>query len=267
MKLSVLHNTTYRYSWPVLYSIQHVRLTPHEHSNQRILDWKIKTPAKHQSAMDHHGNAVLTFSVNQNHRELTVQSSGYVNIEPLHDGYLPAEKNKLHPLVYAPTTPLTQFNVEMQEFASGVTHTNTPFAERMLALGHAVADRIEYTKGSTTVADSAMQAFENRRGVCQDHSHVMLACLRAHGIPTRYVSGYFFNPYVEQHDSHAWVEVFDEQRQQWLGVDATHKALVHGNHCRLAVAKDFVGASPVRGIRTGGGEESLDVQVNIQRVD
>ena len=55
-------------------------------------------------------------------------------------------------------------------------------------------------------------------------------------------------------------------RQQWLGVDATHKSLVQGNHCRLAVAKDFTGASPIRGIRTGGGQETLDVQVTIERV-
>ena len=124
------------------------------------------------------------------------------------------------------------------------------------------------TAGDDALARTkALEAFENGQGVCQDHSHVMLACLRAHGIPARYVSGYFFNPNVEQHDSHAWVEVFDKDRGQWLGVDATHKALVRGNHCRLAVGKDFTGASPVRGIRTGGGQESLEVSVTIQRVD
>lgn len=266
MKLRIQHHTTYCYSWPVLYSIQHVRLTPQQDSKQRIIDWKVKTPTKQHSARDHHGNTVLTFSVNEQHRELTVQSNGHVEIDALRDGYLPAESKALNPLVYTPTTPLTQFNREMEEFASFVTDTHIPFAHRMLALAHAVADRVAYTKGSSTVADSALQAFESGQGVCQDHSHVMLACLRAHGIPARYVSGYFFNPHVEQHDSHAWVEVFDENRQQWLGVDATHTALVHANHCRLAVAKDFTGASPVRGIRTGGGKESLNVQVMIERV-
>lgn len=267
MKLRIQHHTTYRYTWPVLYSIQHVRLTPQQQANQRVLDWKVRTPAKQSTAFDHHGNTVLTFSVNQQHRELTVQSNGHVEIDPLQEGYLPPTPKALNPLVYTPTTPLTEFNNEMFEFSSFVTDSHIPFAHRILTLANAVADRVEYTKGSTTVADSAIQAFDNGRGVCQDHSHVMLACLRAHNIPARYVSGYFFNPNVEQHDSHAWVEVFDENRQQWLGVDATHKALVDGNHCRLAVAKDFIGASPVRGIRTGGGKESLEVQVTIHRVD
>ena len=266
MKLHIQHHTTYRYTWPVLYSIQQVRLTPYQHGNQRIIDWKIKTPARQSMSSDHHGNTVLTFSVNQQHRELTVQSNGHIEIDPLTDGYLPNDHTTLNPLVYTPTTALTEFNGEMQEFASFVSDTKISFPHRMLTLAHAVADRVVYTKGSTTVADSALQAFDNGQGVCQDHSHVMLACLRAHGIAARYVSGYFFNPNVEQHDSHAWVEVFDEKRQQWLGVDATHKTLVQGNHCRLAVAKDFTGASPVRGVRTGGGQESLNVQVTIEKV-
>lgn len=266
MKLRIQHHTTYRYTWPVLYSIQHVRLTPQQDTKQRIIDWMIKTPGKHHKARDHHGNAVHTFSVNQQHRELTVQSHGQVEIDPLDDGYTPVHRFLLNPLVYTPATPLTQYSDEMRDFASFVTDTHVPFAHRILTLAHAVADRVVYTKGSTTVADSAMQAFENGQGVCQDHSHVMLACLRAHRIPARYVSGYFFNPNIAQHDSHAWIEVFDKDRQQWLGVDATHKSLVQGNHCRLAVAKDFTGASPIRGIRTGGGQESLDVQVTIERV-
>jgi transglutaminase-like putative cysteine protease len=248
-----------------LYSIQQVRLTPHQHANQRIVYWKVKTPTRKNASTDHHGNTVLTFSVNQQHRELTVQSNGHVEIDPLIDGYLPNDSTTLNPLVYATATPLTQFNSEMLEFASFVSDKNISFTHRMLTLAHAIADRVVYTKGSTTVADSAQQAFDNGQGVCQDHSHVMLACLRAHGIPARYVSGYFFNPNVEQHDSHAWVEVFDENRQQWLGVDATHKTLVQENHCRVAVAKDFSGASPVRGIRSGGGLESLEVKVLIQQ--
>jgi transglutaminase-like putative cysteine protease len=135
MKLRIQHHTTYRYTWPVLYSIQHVRLTPQQTGNQRILDWKVKTPAKQNLAIDHYGNSVLTFSVNQQHRELTVQSNGQIEIDPLHDGYLPKEPKALNPLVYTPTTPLTEFNDEMHRFASFVADKNIPFAHRLLTLG------------------------------------------------------------------------------------------------------------------------------------
>ena len=32
--------------------------------------------------------------------------------------------------------------------------------------------------------------FEKRRGVCQDFSHLQIACMRSLGLPARYVSGY-----------------------------------------------------------------------------
>jgi transglutaminase-like putative cysteine protease len=267
MKLRIQHQTIYHYTWAVLYSIQHVRLMPFQHTGQHILEWKIKTPGKQSISKDHHGNTVLTFSLNQQHHELTVQSLGVIEINRLDGGYLPKETKTLNPLVYSATTALTEFNDEIREFSSPVTYSHVSFSDRILSLAESVANRVVYTKGSTTVANSALQAFENKKGVCQDHSHVMLACLRSHKIPVRYVSGYFFNPNVEQHDSHAWIEAFDEQSDQWLAVDATHKSLVEGNHCRIAVANDYTGASPVKGIRTGGGQETLAVEVNIQRID
>lgn len=267
MRLHIEHNTTYRYSWPVLYSIQHVRLTPAQNAHQQVLDWKINTPARQHAAADHFGNVVTSFSVNQPHRELLVRSSGTVEIHAPIDGYQTETDTAVNPLVYASPTKLTQYNEEMKAFGSLVVDKHIPFTHRLLSLAHAVADRVSYTKGSTSVADSAMQAFDNGQGVCQDHAHVMLACLRAHGMAARYVSGYFFDPKAETHDSHAWVEVFNPERGQWLGIDATHRSVVAGQHCKLAVAKDFTGASPVRGIRSGGGQECLEVHIEIQALD
>jgi len=36
------------------------------------------------------------------------------------------------------------------------------------------------------------------------------------------------------------------------------------NHCRLAVGRDYDSASPVRGVRTGGGDESMEISVQVQ---
>jgi len=267
MKLLIEHHTTYEYTWPVLYSIQHVRLTPPQDGHQKVLAWQVKTPGKASQSIDHFGNTVMTFSVNSQHSELNVRSEGTIEIAPLTDGYLPEEKNGPNPMVFQAFTPLTRPNVQMHEFSSLMADRKMSFKHRVLTLANVVADRVVYTKGSTTVADSAQQAFENGQGVCQDHAHVMLACLRAHGIAARYVSGYYYNPNALAHDSHAWVEVFDPDRQQWLGIDATHRAWVDENHCKIAVAKDFSGASPVRGIRTGGGKERMQSQVTIVCMD
>ena len=44
--------------------------------------------------------------------------------------------------------------------------------------------------GSTGVQTSAQEAWDQRKGVCQDIAHLTVALLRAVGIPARYVSGY-----------------------------------------------------------------------------
>jgi len=40
----------------------------------------------------------------------------------------------------------------------------------------------------------SFRVLEHRRGVCQDFAHLAIACLRAHGLAARYVSGYLETP-------------------------------------------------------------------------
>ena len=47
-----------------------------------------------------------------------------------------------------------------------------------------------YESQSTEINTPALQALAQRKGVCQDFAHIMIACLRAYGLPARYVSGY-----------------------------------------------------------------------------
>ena len=51
-----------------------------------------------------------------------------------------------------------------------------------------------------------------RRGVCQDFAHIMIAIARAWGMPARYVSGYLYHrgnrDRSEADATHAWVEAY-----------------------------------------------------------
>ena len=58
------------------------------------------------------------------------------------------------------------------------------------ALGGALHRDLRFDAGATTIETDPEEAFEARHGVCQDFSHVMIACLRGIGIPAGYVSGY-----------------------------------------------------------------------------
>jgi transglutaminase-like putative cysteine protease len=50
----------------------------------------------------------------------------------------------------------------------------------------------------------------------------------------------------------------------WVSVDVTHVTFASGRYCRLAVARDYEAAAPVRGSRVGGKEERMSVDVSVQ---
>lgn len=58
----------------------------------------------------------------------------------------------------------------------------------------AVRRRMTYETGSTHVRTVADEALSAGHGVCQDFAHVIIGVCRLRGIPSRYVSGYLFDP-------------------------------------------------------------------------
>ena len=114
----------------------------------------------------------------------------------------------------------------------------------------------------TDVTTAANQVLAMGHGVCQDHAHLFLACARGLGVPARYVSGYLYTT-AEHAASHAWADIW-LPGAGWTSVDITNRQFASECHCRLAVARDYDSASPVRGVRNGGGEESMEVTVQVQ---
>ena len=81
------------------------------------------------------------------------------------------------------------------------------------------------------------------------------------GVPSRYVSGYIYPGETQHAASHAWVDVWLDTG--WVGIDVTHAQFTADWHCRLALGRDYESAGPVRGVRTGGGHERMEVKVQV----
>jgi len=85
-------------------------------------------------------------------------------------------------------------------------------------------------------------------------------------IPARYVSGYICPKDKEMRGegaTHAWVEAFIPNHG-WLGLDPTNNCLVNDQHVRLAVGRNFMDCTPVKGTYKGSGEHTLEVSVEIK---
>jgi transglutaminase-like putative cysteine protease len=126
-----------------------------------------------------------------------------------------------------------------------------------------------YDGRATTIATPVDEVLHLRRGVCQDFAHVQLACLRALGLPARYVSGYLVTQpppgkpkLVGADASHAWLAVWVPELG-WLPLDPTNDVVPGEQHITVAWGRDFSDVTPVRGVIMGGGRHDLWVSVDV----
>ncbi|CFQ43753.1 MULTISPECIES: transglutaminase family protein [Yersinia] len=255
MRLNVDHSTHYTYAQQVQHSTQYLRLTPQDSAHQRILSWQLTLPEDAICTTDAFGNVLHVLTLDKPHQAITIQAQGVVEIE---DNMEDDSGDHLSPLVFLRHSPLTQPDFAIRQFASGycqgVTHADAQLDCLTLMMGELLA-KMPYSPGTTTVQDSAAQAFAAGQGVCQDHTHVFLACCRSLNIPARYVSGYLYTESSSHVATHAWAEVWLDGH--WQSFDVTNNTCKPNQHLKLAVGIDYLDACPVRGIRRGGGYEDM----------
>jgi len=259
MQLHIRHETVYRYDHPVKHSIQNLRLTPRTEPCQRVLTWHIAAPGRQAQQVDAHGNVMHLLTMDEPHDEIRIVVGGTVETMDAPNGLL-ADDGRLSPLAYVTETTLTQLDAPLRRFATAHGSAR-PTRGQVLVLAGAIRDTMEYDTEATSVTDTATHAFSLRRGVCQDHAHVMLACCRALRVPARYVSGYVLTDDQGHVASHAWVDVWLESENGWFSVDVTNRTLAGQRHCRLAIGRDYLDACPIRGVRRGGGAEAMTAVV------
>jgi transglutaminase-like putative cysteine protease len=131
-----------------------------------------------------------------------------------------------------------------------------------------------YESEATEIQTPLAQAFAQRRGVCQDFAHIMIAGLRGLELPAAYVSGYIRTipppgkARLEGADaSHAWVSVWCGPDTGWLGFDPTNAIEALNDHIALAVGRDYSDVSPVYGVFVGSGTKGLEVEVDVIPVE
>jgi transglutaminase-like putative cysteine protease len=254
MRISIDHVTRYVYEAPVRYSTQYLRVVPASNARQRVLEWHLETPGTPLELRDGYGNVLHVLTIDKPVTEIVIRSYGVVETSPTTDD--PGDDTKLSPFVFLRATQLTRAQGELAEFAEQYRRSGASLST-LRDLAGSVLARLPFQKGVTEVHSTAVEAFGSGSGVCQDHAHVFIACCRYLGIPARYVSGYLYTEGTTGAiASHAWAEAWVDR---WHSFDITNAGPAGEHHIKLAIGGDYSEASPVRGMRTGGGEERLIV--------
>lgn len=260
MLLNIEHHTRYAYSEDVNYTIQELRLTPQNGFGQHVKRWEIKVNGDLYATQDTYGNSLHTLVVNNPHQEILIVAVGEVET-----GVEVISQHQALPLfIYLRDTPLTVSNSAMRAFAAQYktdVYAQKAALENMM---HALLQRVKYIKGVTKVTTTASEAFEKGQGVCQDHAHIFIACCRSIGLPARYVSGYLFTKDGSLLQTHAWADVY-LTNGGWQSFDVSNGVLAGETHVRLAIGLDYRSASPVGGMRAGGGVEGMASSVIVNQ--
>jgi transglutaminase-like putative cysteine protease len=279
MIYSVRHVTKFRYKPAVRESVMEVRMQPRSEANQRCLsfDLNVKPSAALMQYRDFLGNIVHHFDIAGNHTELTLNAQSLVEVLPIPDpqitnagtwedldalvatdGYY----EMMLPSAFArPTRLLEDFAREME-----LERRGTP-VRMLFEISEAIHEKFAYVPNSTQVDSPIDHALSERKGVCQDFAHIMIALVRKLRVPCRYVSGYLFHAkddesLASEGASHAWVEALLPSLG-WTGFDPTNNVLSGERHIRVAVGRDYAEVPPTRGVFKGGAESELTVSVTV----
>jgi transglutaminase-like putative cysteine protease len=287
-RYTVEHETRYVYAAPVSQSWQLARLTPRNLPWQKLLSCAIQIdpkPDERHEAPDSFGNSVTHFGLHGAHRMLRVsmQCSVEVGDRPVAEAtpFVPWERvrdmvreqptldDSLMPARMAEPTPLVPLSEGARMYALESLQPGRDWLEAVTDLMHRIHAHFEFDPGATTVSTSVDEVLYQRRGVCQDFAHLMLACLRGHGLPARYVSGYLLTDPPEGQPrllgvdaSHAWVAAYSAATG-WVEFDPTNNQLADRRYITLAWGADFADVAPLRGVILGGGAQEMDVCVSV----
>ncbi len=139
------------------------------------------------------------------------------------------------------------------------------------AIGRALHRDMRFDAGATTVDTPPEEAFAARHGVCQDFSHIMIACLRSIGAPAAYVSGCLrtLPPPGKKRLAgadamHAWVRAWCGTAMGWVEFDPTNDMWVGADHIAVAIGRDYADTAPVRGVIRTAGSQSASHSVDVE---
>jgi transglutaminase-like putative cysteine protease len=143
----------------------------------------------------------------------------------------------------------------------------------MRAIGEALHRDMRFDADATDVDTPTLEAFEARHGVCQDFSHVMIACLRGVGLPAAYVSGYLRTlppegmARLEGADAmHAWVQAWCGQDLGWIAFDPTNDMIAAADHIIVGYGRDYSDMAPIRGAHRSSGAQASHMRVDVSPV-
>ena len=292
MRYKVRHTTHYKYAARVTHCYNLANLVPRNTSRQKCISSKIEV-LPHANIVnrrtDYFGNEACHFEIQKPHKELEITAESEVEVKEL-GGDLDLDLGMcygeaLDVIAQAKTedildarefilnSPMIKVSQQLAEYAKPSFQLSRSLRACVSELTNRIFEDFAYDPDFTTIATPLSEVLGHRRGVCQDFAHLEVGCLRAMGIPAKYVSGYLETlpppgqkKLVGADATHAWVSYFSPA-EGWVEFDPTNDKLAESQHIVTALGRDYYDVTPVKGVIFGGGKSPiLNVSVDVTRL-
>ena len=283
---------TYDYDGPATSGRHILRLRPLDTgAEQRVVAASLTVdpqPAQQVEGRDFFGNAtrMIVFDAPHDHAVFRLQarvrrepSGALLDMSPdagglVRDIGLHRQLGSDAPHHFCGPSPRVPLDGVMTAWARRVAREACTAYETVQAVGRALTAEMRFDPDATQVDTPAREAFDARHGVCQDFTHVMVACLRGIGIPAGYVSGFLRTlppPGQERLEGadamHAWVRAWCGHEMGWVAYDPTNAMFAGEDHIVVAHGRDYADVAPVRGVTRSAGGQTTEHAVDVIALD
>lgn len=285
MKLNISHTSTYTYEEPVELNPHTVFLKPLQRPYLEVTDYQLKISPSPEGQVERssiEGNPFILAWFKGATDKLEIKVSFEVlmrsfdpfsfiidldfvnNINPSSDKYFHYDPKDM-PLLYPYL--LTEAAGPLEEFArqAFLNFPQNPIAYLMHITGE-VHSRWSHIIREEENLWSPEKTFQEQAGSCRDLSWMLMHMLRMQGLATRFVSGYAYNPELDEgHELHAWVEVY-LPGGGWTGIDPSLGLFTNENYIPLACSSEAHSTLPIHGNYGGTARATLSTLVKISQV-
>lgn len=293
MTFQVSHTTRYTYESGVTFCHNIATLKPKTMMGQTLISYELEispTPSEISERTDFFGNTITRFSIQKQHTELKVTAKSKIerdyslqpDIENSVSGKTITLKDALNAL--KANTPenidvkqfilesifIARISEDIKAYAEHSFKPNRSVFEAAFELMQRIYTEFEFDSEFSTIATPIHDVIKEKKGVCQDFAQIAIACVRAMGLPARYVSGYIETlpppgkeKLIGTDASHAWFSVYIPTFG-WVDFDPTNNQIPKNQHITVSWGRDYYDVPPLKGVIYSTGKNNMEVAVDIR---
>ncbi|WP_209329474.1 transglutaminase family protein [Lunatimonas salinarum] len=273
MDIRIYHETIYTYPSPVFLNPHQVYLKPLQRDYLTLRDYRVDVfpePLGISERFSLEGNPYFLIWFGSPSEELRIILHAQVECRPFNPYAFVLDSRFLESVDMGRDVPFRYESEESLLLAPYLTQSGVPELTAF-ANGHLTsADPLQFIGSLNAALYSDWEhlirleenvwppehTFHQKKGSCRDLAWMMMAMLRNLGIASRFVSGYAFNPDLEEgHELHAWVEAY-LPGAGWVGLDPNLGLLTDHHYIPLATGYHPSRTLPVHG--SVGGDRLVE---------